>query len=157
MKIYWSTLMHGLVPCMSTENLHSANSLLDDDLSRLFYLLPKYFFQSKCISSNVSFMFLHSAGLIQVRMDLVLAHTFHSIYMYFFKYILSLFQMFLLSAALIQVRMIDIFPSIHFCATTSQLHGFPVISISLSWWSQRSLWCFRIWYILYKKEVLHIT
>ena len=101
--------MHGLVPCMSTENLHSANSLLVDNLSRLFYLLPKYFFQSKCISSNVSFMFLHSAGLIQVRMDLVLAHTFHSIYMYFFKYILSLFQMFLHSAALIQVRMIDIF------------------------------------------------
>ena len=101
--------MHGLVPCMSTENLHSANSLLVDNLSRFFYLLPKYFFQSKCISSNVSFMFLHSAGLIQVRMDLVLAHTFHSIYMYFFKYILSLFQMFLHSAALIQVRMIDIF------------------------------------------------
>ena len=101
--------MHGLVPCMSTENLHSANSLLVDNLSRLFYLLPKYFFQSKCISSNVSFMFLHSAGLIQVRMDLVLAHTFHSIYMYFFKYILSLFQMFLHSAGLIQVRMIDIF------------------------------------------------
>ena len=99
--------MHGLVPCMSTENLHSANSLLVDNLSRFFYLLPKYFFQSKCISSNVSFMFLHSAGLIQVRMDLVLAHTFHSIYMYFF--ILSLFQMFLHSAALIQVRMIDIF------------------------------------------------
>ena len=37
------------------------------------------------------------------------ANTFHSIYMYFFKYILSLFQMFLHSAGLIQVRMIDIF------------------------------------------------
>ena len=101
--------MHGLVPCMSTENLHIANSLLVDNLVRLFYLLPKYFFQSKCISSNVSFMLLHSVGLIQVGRDLVRANTFHSIYMYFFKYILSLFQMFLHSAGLIQVRMIDIF------------------------------------------------
>ena len=49
------------------------------------------------------------------------------------------------------------FPSIHFCATTSQLHGFPVISISLSWWSQRSLWCFRIWYISLKENVIHVT
>ena len=69
--------MHVLVPCMSTENLHSANSLLVDNLVRLFYLLPKYFFQSKCISSNVSFMFLHSAGLIQVRMiDIFSFHSF---------------------------------------------------------------------------------
>ena len=36
-------------------------------------------------------------------------NTFHSIYMYFLKYILSLFQMLLHSAGLIQVRMIDIF------------------------------------------------
>ena len=44
MDTSWSTLMHVLVPCMSHENLHIANSLLVDNLVRLFYLLPKYFF-----------------------------------------------------------------------------------------------------------------
>ena len=141
--------MHGLVPCMSTENLHSANSLLVDNLSRLFYLLPKYFFQSKCISSNVSFMFLHSAGLIQVRMDLVLAHTFHSISS---NISYPNFKCSFILRVLSKSEWLIFFPSIHFCATTSQLHGFPVISISLSWWSQRSLWCFRIWYISLKEK-----
>ena len=155
---FLSTLMHVLVSCMSTENLHISQTL--------FWLIIKYASFTCCpnmsFNLNVFFQMYHSCPFILQ----VLSKSEGIFYLpkYFIQFICissnisyPYFKCSFIQRVLSKSEWLIFFPSIHFCATTSQLHGFPVISISLSWWSQRSLWCFRIWYILYKKEVVHIT